>query len=128
MLPENNERRFNEMLKKNLKQHREPIRNDFAQELLAKIQKVEQQKVLAKVVRQERLAFAAFILLPVGLIVVMFAFPNLAIAPTRLLEELYPLANQAFEYFIKEWKLWVCYILAAAACLYAFYESLLREN
>ena len=130
MLPENdkNECGFDEMLKKNLKLHREPIRKDFAQELLAKIQKAEQQKVLAKIVRQERLAFAAFILLPAGMIVVMFAFPNLAIAPTRLLEELYPLANQTFEHFIKEWKLWVCYILAAAACLYAFYESLLREN
>jgi hypothetical protein len=128
MLPENYEYRFDEMLKKNLKLHREPIRRDFAQELLAKIQKVEQQKVLTKVVRQERLAFAAFILLPIGLIVVMFAFPNLAIAPTRFLEELYPLANQAFEYFIKEWKLRVYYIFAAAACLYAFYESLLADN
>jgi sensor domain CHASE-containing protein len=128
MLPENNERRFNEMLKKNLKQHRESIRKDFAQELWAKIQKAEQQKVLAKVVRQERLAFAAFILLPAGMVIVIVAFPNLAIAPTRLIEELYPLANQAFEYFIKEWKLWTYYILATAACLYAFYESLLREN
>jgi sensor domain CHASE-containing protein len=130
MLPENdkNERGFDEMLKKNLKQHREPIRTDFAQELLAKIQKVEQQKVLAKVVRQERLAFAAFILLPIAAITVIFAFPNLAIAPTRFLEELYPLVNQAFEHFIKEWRLWVYYIFVAAACLYAFYESLLREN
>ena len=116
------------LLKKNLKQHREPIQKDFAQELLAKIQKAEQQKVLAKVVWQERLAFAAFILLSIGAIVIMFAFPNLVIAPIRLAEKLYPLIKLAVTSFVTHWQLWVCYILAAAACLYAFYESLLREN
>jgi hypothetical protein len=128
MLPENNERRFDEMLKKNLKQHREPIQKDFAQELLAKIQKVQQQKVLAKVVRQEKLAFAAFILLPVTAIVVIFAYPNLAIETARLMTKLYPLIIQSVKSIMNQWKLWICYILAAATCLYAFYESLLREN
>jgi hypothetical protein len=129
-MAENNkiENRFDEMLKKNLKQHREPIRKDFAQELGAKIQKIEQQKVLAKVVRQERLAFAAFILLPIGMIVVMFAFPNLVIAPIRLAEKLYPLMKLAVTSFVTHWQLWACYILAAGACLYAFYESLLAEK
>jgi hypothetical protein len=129
-MAENNkiERRFDEMLKKNLKLHREPIRNDFTQELLAKIQKVEEQEVLAKVVLQERLAFAAFILLPIGAIVVMFAFPNLVIAPIRLAEKLYPLIKLSLTNFVNHWQLWVCYILTAGACLYAFYESLLAEN
>jgi hypothetical protein len=123
-----NEHRFDEMLKKNLKQHREPVRQDFAQELGAKIQKVEQQEVLAKVVRQERLAFAAFILLPIGTIAVILGYPNLAIETTRLMTNLYPLIKLAIASFVNHWQLWVCYILAAAACLYAFYESLLAEN
>jgi len=130
MLPENkqNERRFDEILKKNLKKHREPIRQDFTQELLAKIRIVEQQKALAKVIRQERAALAAFILLPVGATAVMFAFPNLAAESAQLLTKLYSPIIQSIESFINHWQLWVCYILAAAACLYAFYESLLREN
>ena len=130
MLPENqkNENKFDEILKKALKKHREPIRQDFTQELLAKIRTVEQQKALAKVIRQERAALAAFILLPVGAIAVMFAFPNLAAESAQLLTKLYSLIIQSIESFINQWQLWVSYTLAAAACLYAFYESLLREN
>ena len=130
MLPENkqNERRFDEILKKNLKKHREPIRDDFTRELLAKIQKVEQQKALAKVIWQERAALAACILLPIGMITVMFAFPNLVVQSAQLLTKLYSLIIPSIESFINHWQLWIYYILAAAACLYAFYESLLREN
>jgi hypothetical protein len=129
-MAENNkiERGFDEMLKKNLKLHREPIRQNFAQELMAKIQKAEQQGVLAKVVRQERLAFAAFILLPIGAIAAIFAYPNLTIETIRLMTNLYPLIKLSLTIFVSHWQLWVCYIFAAAACLYGFYESLLAEN
>jgi hypothetical protein len=123
-----NEHRFDEMLKKNLKQHREPIRQNFTQELIAKIQKAEQQKVLAKVIWQERFLLAVYILLPIAAIVVIFAYPNLAIETSRLMTNLYLLVNLAVTSFVIHWQLWVCYILAAAVCLYAFYESLLREN
>jgi hypothetical protein len=123
-----NEYRFDEMLKKSLKKHREPVRQDFAQELLAKIQKLEQQKVLEKVVREERVLSAAYILLPIAAIVIIFAFPNLAIESARLLAKLYSLIILSAKIFMSHWQLWICYILTAAACLYAFYESLLREN
>jgi uncharacterized membrane protein len=123
-----NERRFDEILKKNLKKHREPIRNDFTRELLAKIQTAEQQNAIRKVVLQEKVSLAAFILLPVGVIALMFAFPGMVTGVGRLLVELPLLITQALITLMKQWQLWVYYILAAAACLYAFYESLLREN
>ena len=128
MWPENNERKFDEILKKNLRQYNEPIRQDFVVELSAKIKKLEQQKILAGVIRQEKILLATFIFLPLAAIIVMFAFPNLTIESSRLLEKLYPLLNQVVANFIKQWQLWIYYIIAVAVCLYALYETLGAEN
>jgi hypothetical protein len=130
MLPKNeqNERRFDEMLKKTLKEHREPIQLDFVRRLLAKMQKAEQQKMLAKVVRQERGLLATLILLPVAAIAVIFAFPGMVAEMGRLLTELPPLISQALIIIVKQWQLLAYYALAALACLYAVYQILMPEN
>ena len=130
MLPENkqNEQKFDQMLKKALKKHCEPIRKDFAHDFLAKIQTVEQQNVLRKVIRQERMLLAACISLPIGAIVMMLVFPNLLLVPTQLLETLYLLAKETAANMAQHWRLWIYYAIAAIAVIYAFYESLLADN
>ncbi|MBU1261059.1 MAG: hypothetical protein KJ757_05645 [Planctomycetes bacterium] len=119
---------FDEILKKSLKKHREPIRDDFARELLAKIQMAEQQNALRKVVLQERVSLAAFILLPLAAIAVMFVFPDMVTGLGRLLAELPPLIIQALITLAKQWQLLAYYALALSACLYAAYEVLRPEN
>jgi energy-converting hydrogenase Eha subunit G len=123
-----NERRFDEILKKSLKKHREPIRKDFAQELLAKIQVAEQQNALRKVILQEKVSLAAFILLPLAAIAAIFAFPGMVAEMGRLLTELPPLISQALITLAKQWQLLAYYALTALACLYAAYEVLRPEN
>ena len=130
MLPENNknEYKFDEMLKKSLKKHREPVRQDFAQELLAKIQKLEQQKALAKVVRQERAAWAALILLPIAGVILVLMFPNLLLVSSQLLETLYLLAKETAANMVQQWQLWTGYAVIAAIMIYAVYKILLTDN
>ncbi|PKL46486.1 MAG: hypothetical protein CVV39_07155 [Planctomycetes bacterium HGW-Planctomycetes-1] len=127
MLPEN-ERKFDEILKKSLKQHRESIRDDFARELLTKIQIIEQQNAIRKVVLQERISLAAFILLPLATIAAIFAFPDMVAEMGRLLTELPPLIIQALIILAKQWQLLVYYTLIGLGCLYAAYQVLRLEN
>jgi len=130
MPTENNkiDSRFDEMLKKNLKQHREPIRRDFTQELLLRIQKLEQQKALAKVILQERLSLAAFIFLPLATVILIFAFPNMVIESTRQMTILYSLIIELVKMSMNHWQLCVYYAMATAAIIYAFYEAILADN
>jgi hypothetical protein len=124
-MPPENEHKFDEMLKKNLKQHSEPIRQNFAAELIAKIQKLEQQEILNRIVMQERALLAACILLPIAAIAVMFAFPNLISESAEQIAKLKPILKQSF---VEQWQYWTSYVFAAAAGLYAIYEMLIANN
>jgi hypothetical protein len=130
MLPENkqNEYKFDEMLKKNLKLHREPIRQEFARRLMAKLLTIEQQNTLKKVIWQERMLLSAFILLPVTVVILMLVFPSLLLSSLQLPQIIYLLMKEAAANIAQQWHLWICYVIAAAAVIYAVYESLLREN
>ena len=123
-----NERKFDEILKNNLKKHREPIRDDFARELLANIQTAEQQNALRKVVLQESIFLAAFILLPLSALSTLFIFPSLIAGVGQFLTGLFPLINQAFESLIKQWQLLAYDAMAILACLYTAYEMLRPES
>ena len=130
MQPENNkiDRRFDEMLKKNLKQHREPVRDDFARELLAKIQTLEQQAAIRKVVLQERLSLAAFIFLPLAAVTALFIFPGVIMALGQLLTEVPSLMHHALIALARQWHLLVYFVLALLASLYMGYQVLRPEN
>jgi hypothetical protein len=125
MLPEDNEFKFDEMLKKSLKNHHTPIRDDFAEELLVKVEKFEQQRVIQKVVMQERLSMAVFILLPLTLIAVIIVFPSLIIETGQLTISL---AARSLEAVIKQWQMLIYFATIALACLYAVYQMLAKEN
>ncbi|MDD5011425.1 MAG: hypothetical protein PHQ00_04810 [Phycisphaerae bacterium] len=127
MLPEN-ERKFDEILKKNLKKHRELVRDDFAKELLTKIQIIEQQNAIRKVVLQEKISLAAFILLPLSVIALMFAFPDIVMGTGRLLTESPQLMIQAVIALSKQWQLLAYCASALLACSYGAYEILLRPE
>jgi len=130
MQPENkqNAREFDELLKKSLKKYHEPIRDDFARELLAKIQTLEQQAAIRKVVLQERLSLAAFIFLPLAIITALFIFPGVITALGQLLIEVPPLIHQACVTLIKQWHLLAYCVLALSASLYMGYQVLRPEN
>jgi hypothetical protein len=120
--------RFDKLLKSALKQYRQPVPAGFPQRMLDKLEQLEQQKAIRKVVRQERALLAACILLPVGVIAIMLAFPDLLLVPSRLLETLYLLASQTAASMAQQWRLWTGYAIVAAVMMYAVYEVLLADN
>jgi hypothetical protein len=123
-----NERKFDGMLKKALKEHREPVRREFARRLLAKILTIEQQEAIRKVVRQERMLLAAFILLPAAVIISVLMFPNLLLVSSQLPGVLYLLAKETAANMVQQWQLWTSYAVIAAVMIYAVYEVLLADN
>jgi ribosomal protein L29 len=123
-----NERRFDEMLKKALKEHREPVRREFARRLLAKILTIEQQKELKKVIWQERILLAACILLPVAAVILGLVFPNLLLLSLQLPQIIYLLGREAAANMARQWQLWMGYAAVAVIMIYAVYEVLLADN
>ena len=56
-----NEDKFDEILGQSLRRHSEPVPAGFTERMLSQIEEAEQQKILARVIWQERLALAGCI-------------------------------------------------------------------
>lgn len=124
----NKEQIFDEILKKSLKQHCESIRDDFTELLLARIEKIEQQRAIKKVIFQERMSLAAFILLPLAILTVLIIFPAIIIWAGQLLMQVPSLIYQSLIVLTGQWKLLIYYVLIGFAGLYAFYQLTAKEN
>ena len=81
-----NEDRLDEMLGRALRRHSEPVPDDFTDRMLRQIRQAEEQRILARVVLQERLALAGCIVLGVIAIVAAVVLPTMAAGLTRLVE------------------------------------------
>ncbi len=68
--------KFDKMLGRALRSSSEPVPADFTQKMLGRISQAEEQKILARVVLQERLALAGCILFGAAAIVAVAAFPG----------------------------------------------------
>ncbi len=76
----NKDDKFDEMLGRALRSSSEQVPADFSERMLRRIRQAEEQKILARVVLQERLALAGCILFGAAAIIAVVAFPG-AIAP-----------------------------------------------
>ncbi|OHB50081.1 MAG: hypothetical protein A2Y10_14120 [Planctomycetes bacterium GWF2_41_51] len=123
-----NEKIFDDILRKNLKKHYELISDNFAEQLLVRIERAEQQKTLKKVCLQEKISLAAFILLPLIMITIMIAFPSKVAGTGQMITGLVPLIFHVIAAMIKQWQMIVYYSIGFLACLYALYQMLGAEN
>ncbi|OQA03324.1 MAG: hypothetical protein BWY69_00532 [Planctomycetes bacterium ADurb.Bin401] len=123
-----NDKTFDQILQKGLKKYNEPINNHFAQELLARIEKIEQQKALRRVLIQEKASLAAFILLPIIIIAMMIVFASVIANAGNLITGLVPSIFVLLKLMIKQWQMIVYYSTAALICLYVLYQTLAAEN
>lgn len=123
-----NDKTFDQILQKGLKKYNEPVNNHFAQQLLTRIEKIEQQKTLRGVLIQEKASLAAFILLPIIIIAMMIAFPSIIANAGNLITGLVPSIFALLKLLIKQWQMIVYYSTAALICLYVLYQTLAAEN
>jgi hypothetical protein len=77
------ENKFDEMLRLALQRHSEPVPDDFTARICTQIREADQQRILARVVLQERLALAACIALGGIVLIVGAVFPDLAATAFR---------------------------------------------
>ena len=72
----NTDDKFDEMLGRALRSSSESVPADFTETMLRQIRQAEEQKILARVVLQERLALAGCIVFGAAAIVAVAAFPD----------------------------------------------------
>jgi hypothetical protein len=121
--------KFDEMLGRTLQSSSEPVPADFTARMLNRIRRAEEQKILARVILQERLALAGSIMLGVAAVVAAAAFPDViasifnSIADSfsqrgTLLVDKFP---QTLEALQGQWQL---YTILAVVCGFGVYSLL----
>ncbi len=78
-----NQDKLDRVLGQALRRHCEPVSADFTDMTLTRIRRAEEQKILARIVLQEKLALAGCIALAGIAILVPLAFPHIAVAAFR---------------------------------------------
>ena len=76
------EDKFDEMLGRALRRHSEPVPADFTERILRQITKAEEQRILARVVMEERVALAGCVVLGIAVIIVAAVFPDITASLT----------------------------------------------
>ena len=77
------EDKFDEKLGRALRSYSEPVPADFTERTLRQIRHAEEQKILARVVMQERLALAGCILAGIAAVIAVVFFPGAVAAVFR---------------------------------------------
>jgi len=72
----NKDDKFDDMLGRTLRRSSQAVPSDFTRKLLNQIRQAEEQKILARVVLQERLALAGCFALGAAAIIAMAVFPD----------------------------------------------------
>jgi hypothetical protein len=131
-----NEDRFDRMLAQALQRHSEPAPADFTERMLTAIKQAEQQRILAAVVLQQRLALAATVLFGVITIIAVVFF-HAAIAgvfrtitgavgeQTNMWLDRIP---QAVETVRSRWQFYIVLAAVSGFAVYSFVESLLGDR
>jgi hypothetical protein len=101
------EDKFDEMLGRALRRSPEPVPADFTNRILRQIEKAEEQRILAQVVLQERLALAGCIALGITTIVAAVVFPGIATSFTKQMGGFIGKIPQAIEVVSNEWQLYL---------------------
>ena len=116
------EDKFDEMLGRALRRSSEPVPADFTDRMLRQIRETEEQRILARVVLQERLALAGCIALGIIAIVVAAVFPGIATSFTKQMGSLSDKIPQAIEAISGKWQLY--YTVFAGVFGFAVYSLL----
>ena len=128
----NKDDKFDEMLGQTLRRSSQAVPADFTRRMLSQIRKAEEQKILARVVLQERLALAGCFALGVAAIIAIAAFPDTIIAVfnsimgsfTERGGELVNRIPQSIETVRDQWQLYTVLAAMAGFAVYSLVDLL----
>lgn len=123
------EEKFDLMLGRALQKHTVPVPPDFTDKVLSRITAAQEQKVLARVILQQRLALAASITIAAAVITLMLVFPETATAFSATIKDLrYIITTQSVPALKSQWQLLSSIAVAAVAVLLSNYDLRLAGN
>lgn len=111
---------FDKALAKALKSHTGPVPYNFTEQVLEQIRREQEQKILARVVLQERLALAGCIVLGLITIIVLATSSNVAVDFTELMRTSINKANETAALIISQWQSFAAFVVALGFLLYSF--------
>lgn len=117
------ERQFDLLLKKALAEHEEPARNDFTNKMLKRIDDLEQQRILAKVIFQKRLALVGCIILPIASLALILFSPQVVIDFSAWMLNQYDTISQNLLKLGNEWHLQVVVSVGLAVTIYGLFDT-----
>jgi hypothetical protein len=128
--------KFDRMLSQALHKHSEPVPAGFTARLLRQIKQAEEQRILARVVLQERLALAACIALAGTVVVLGSLFPDFVVTVFRSIaagatargEVLIERIPQTIEAFGGQWRLYTILAAALGFAIYSLVELLVGDR
>lgn len=132
----NKDDKFDEMLGRTLRSSSEPVPTDFTERMLRRIRKAEEQKILARVVLQERLALAGCIVFGAAAIVAVAAFPGAIAAVFQSIVgsfterggALVDKIPQTIEAVRRQWQLYTVLAAMAGFAVYSLVDLLVGDR
>jgi len=133
-----NEDKFGEMLGRALQSHSEPVPAGFTERMLSRIEQAEQQRILARVVWQERLALAGCIAAGIIAIVAVVVFPDRIAGVLRsiagsftgqgkaLVEKMTPAVD--IEAVRSEWQFYTVLVLLLGFAVYSLVDMFVGDR
>jgi hypothetical protein len=118
---------FDKMLRCGLKKHIEPDRPDFGERLLRQIETRRQQKILAEIVFEERLALAGCIILPLAAVITFLFFPEIPRAVSGWVQSLFSISSQMVLSYVSEIQLWYVFIIITGIAIYYIFDFVAEE-
>lgn len=123
-----NRDKFDEVLRQGLRRHLESSPADFTARTLSRIREAEEQKILARVVMQERLALAGCIVLGIITIVVAVVFPSVASGLTKQAELFIAKISQTIETVSYEWQYYTVLMGVLGFAVYSLVDLLVDDS
>jgi hypothetical protein len=123
-----NKDEFDEMLTARLREHAEPVPADFTASVLRRISQAEQQRFLARVVLQERLALAGCIVLGAAVIVLAVVYPGIANALTEQVAGLGDKFTKTVSAVRLDWQMLVVFAGVFGFAAYGLWDLLVGDS
>jgi len=128
--------RFDQMLGQALKRHCEPVPGDFTNRMLRQIKEAQQQRILAMVILQQRLALAACFVFGGIVIVAATVFPDIAASVIRSVtvnvtgraESLIDRIPQTIKAFSGEWQFYTILGAVSGFAIYSLVELFIGDR
>jgi len=122
------EKQFDEMLGRALQEHSEPVPADFTERMLRQINSAEEQRILARVVLQERLSLAGCIVLGIAAAAVVFFSPGIAVSLAEQIVGFIGKVTEGIEALRYDWQFYAVFTGVFGFAVYSLADLFVGES